>query len=141
MRYPVGVRKIADAGRVLGSLEERVMDVLWSESPLAVRDVGTRLGAELAYTTVMTTLDRLYKKGLLARDKDGTAFVYRPALSRADYHRRVVDATVAGLLERSPESVLAGFVDAAARVDDANLERLERLIAAARRGHAKKRER
>ena len=70
------------------------MDILWELHPLTVRDVKARLGARSAYTTVMTTLDRLYKKGLLARDKDGLAFVYRPALDRAEYQRRVVEAAV-----------------------------------------------
>ena len=51
------------------------MDILWELHPLTVRDVKARLGARSAYTTVMTTLDRLYKKGLLARDKIGRAHV------------------------------------------------------------------
>jgi predicted transcriptional regulator len=119
--------------RPLGALEERVREILWSAGPLPVRDVATRLGGRLAYTTVMTTLDRLYKKGLAARAKDGSAFVYRAALERDAYHRRVVEETVAGLLARSSEPVLAGFIDAAAAVDEENLRRLERLIAARKR--------
>jgi predicted transcriptional regulator len=114
----------------LGALEERVMQILWASDPLPVRDVVQRLGNRLAYTTVMTTLDRLHRKGLLARDKDGIAFVYRPALSRDDYHRRLVEATVGEMLAKSADPVLAGFVDAAASVDENNLKRLEQLIAA-----------
>ncbi len=58
------------------------MEVLWKRAEaMAVREVCARLDGEtLAYTTVMTTLDRLYKKGLLRREKDGTAFVYQPAM-------------------------------------------------------------
>lgn len=110
------------------------MEILWATSPLHVRDVCRRLGGKLAYTTVMTTLDRLHRKGLLARAKDGNAFVYRPALSRDDYERHVVEATVAPLLARAADPVLAGFVDAAAAVDEDNLRRLEELIARHRRG-------
>lgn len=109
------------------------MGILWEDHPASVRDVARRLGGKLAYTTVMTTLDRLHKKGLLARDKDGNAFLYRPALSRDEFHRRLVEATVHELLEKSADPVLAGFVDAAAAVDADNLERLERLIAERRR--------
>jgi predicted transcriptional regulator len=132
------MRTFHHAGRFLGSLEERVMDVLWTRSgPMAVREVCGQLkgGSPLAYTTVMTTLDRLFKKGLLGRHKDGTAFVYEPAMSRDDYRRRIVESTVSGLIERSsdPDPVLAAFVDAAAEVDEGNLERLEQLIAERRR--------
>jgi predicted transcriptional regulator len=118
---------------VLGSLEERVMQILWDSEPLAVRDVVQRLGNRLAYTTVMTTLDRLHRKGLLARDKDGNAFVYRPALARDDFHRKQIEATVGELLAKSGDPVLAGFVDAAASLDEKNLARLEQLIAARRK--------
>lgn len=129
------VRTFAEAGRVLGALEERVMDILWSEaeSSLAVREVWGRLRSDLAYTTVMTTLDRLYKKGLLARRRSGNAFVYRPAMSRDDYHRRIVEETVTGLLARSTDPVLAAFVDVAAGIDEENLARLTKLIAERRR--------
>ena len=110
------------------------MELVWRADALAVRDVVRALGAKLAYTTVMTTLDRLFKKGLLAREKEGNAFVYRAALSRDDYHRRMVEDAVGALLAKSAVPVLAGFVDAAAASDEKNLARLERLIAERRRG-------
>lgn len=110
------------------------MELLWSSGAVAVRDVVRQLGGKLAYTTVMTTLDRLFKKGLLARAKEGNAFVYEPALSRDEYHRCIVEATVGGLLAKSAAPVLAGFVDAAATSDARNLSRLERLIAERRKG-------
>ena len=113
------------------------MDVLWRSGPLAVREVCAKLEGKpaLAYTTVMTTLDRLFKKGLLARTKDGNAFVYQPALTRDDYRRRIVESTVSGLMARSADAdpVLAAFVDAAAEVDEENLSRLEALIAERRK--------
>ena len=109
------------------------MAVLWRGSATTVREVARKLGGKLAYTTVMTTLDRLHKKGLLARNKEGNAFRYHAAFSRDEFHRRLVEETVSGLLAKSADPVLAGFVDAAADLDEANLARLERLIAARRR--------
>lgn len=113
------------------------MEELWRSGARAVRDVCSHLtgGPPLAYTTVMTTLDRLYKKGLLKRHKDGTAFVYEPALTRDEYRCRIVERTVSGLMEKSSEAdpVLAAFVDAAADVDEENLKRLEKLIAERRK--------
>jgi len=69
----------------LGGLETKVMEVLWDAStPLSVREVHDVLNesADLAYTTVMTVLDRLAKKQILLRDRDGKAWLYRTATSR-----------------------------------------------------------
>lgn len=123
------MRSFDDAARVLGELEQRVMEVVWEHGPLAVRDVQRRVGGKLAYTTVMTTLDRLFKKELLARDKVGLAFVYRAAIDRDEYQRRVVEAAVAPLFEQGSSGVLAAFVEVAADVSEENLQQLERLIA------------
>jgi predicted transcriptional regulator len=131
------MRTFAAAARVLGQLEERVMELFWAaREPLSVRDLCKQLKGrpELAYTTVMTTMDRLFKKGLLARTKDGNAFLYSAAMSRDEVHRRIVEETVSGLLEQSADPVLAAFVDTAANIDEGNLKRLELLIAERRRG-------
>ncbi len=128
------MRDVADAGRVLGALEERLMDLLWAHGAMTVREAcGRRAFAGLAYTTVMTTLDRLHKKGFLTRQKEGHAFLYRPALTRAELDCLVVEQAVADLISRSPQPVLAALVDVAASIDAENLARLERLVAARKR--------
>ncbi|WFE33676.1 BlaI/MecI/CopY family transcriptional regulator [Micromonospora sp. WMMD975] len=72
----------------LGDLERAVMDVLWdsaSATPdgVTVREVADALdGRELAYTTVMTVLDRLAGKGMVQREREGRAWRYRPAATR-----------------------------------------------------------
>src|SRR5258706_1553492 len=71
---------------VLGPLETQVMEILWSCGESNVHDVVAQLAAQKrAYTTVMTTLDRLFKKGLLDRRKADRAFVYTPRLSRQEW--------------------------------------------------------
>ncbi len=112
------------------------MAVLWADGDLTVRDVMARMKRPPAYTTVMTTMDRLFKKGLLARTKEGTAFVYRAAMSRDDYHHAVVEEAVGDLLAKATGPVLAAFVDTAAELDEDNLRRLEQLIAQRRRAKA-----
>jgi predicted transcriptional regulator len=82
----------------LGSLEFELMEVLWSRGESSVRDVVPMLNRPLAYTTVMTTLDRLFKKGLLDRYKSDRAFVYSPQLSRQEWERRRAGNLVAGFL-------------------------------------------
>ncbi len=105
------------------------MEIVWANDPLTVRDVMTQAKGKPAYTTVMTTLDRLFKKKLLARDKDGTAYVYRAAMSRDAYHHAVATEAVGALLEEAAAPVMAAFVDTAAKGGDDNLRKLEELIA------------
>nr|WP_300148612.1 BlaI/MecI/CopY family transcriptional regulator [Propionicimonas sp.] len=71
---------------VTGELEQAVMEILWARTdPLSVRDVHDLISIErdLAYTTVLTVLDRLAKKGLVLRNLEGRAWLYRPTRSRA----------------------------------------------------------
>ncbi|MBA3672899.1 MAG: BlaI/MecI/CopY family transcriptional regulator [Gemmatimonadaceae bacterium] len=120
--------------RVLGELEERLMEIVWKEHPLSVREVCARVRrTRLAYTTVMTTLDRLHTKGLLARTKQGNAFLYLPAIDHTEYQRRVIETALAPMFAQDAESVLAALIKVAASVDERNLARLERLIAEHRR--------
>lgn len=71
----------------LGELERAVMEVLWErEAPATARDVARALAArDLAYTTVMTVLDRLTKKGFVRRERTGRAWSYTAAASREAY--------------------------------------------------------
>lgn len=90
--------------RGLGSLERDVMEVAWRETrPLSVRDVHEQLRRPVAYTTVMTTLDRLYKKGLLARGRDGRAFLYTTAVQRHQLAMALVSNLVDDIGERDAE--------------------------------------
>src|SRR5690348_10480745 len=75
------------AGAALGALEQRVMNCVWASGEVTVRHVLSAVGDQVAYTTVMTTLDRLYKKGLLRRRKAGRAFAYTAAVKRDELQR------------------------------------------------------
>lgn len=68
------------------------MEVLWRESDLTVNQVEERLlrRREIAHTTVLTTLDRMHRKGELTREKQGKAFVYAPRYNREEFERREV---------------------------------------------------
>lgn len=123
------MRTFSNAARVLGELEMRVMELLWGEHPLSVRTACERLRGDHAYTTIMTTMDRLHKKRLLRRRKDGNAFLYEPAMDRDEYQKRIVEAALTPLLEQSAAPVLAAFVEVAADLDEENLAKLEQLIA------------
>ncbi|HJU56209.1 MAG TPA: BlaI/MecI/CopY family transcriptional regulator [Pyrinomonadaceae bacterium] len=115
----------------LGALEREVMQVMWRDHEASVREVHRSLGEHKAYTTVMTTLDRLYKKGLLARRKSGRAFLYSARLTREEFERGVAEDVFAGLLGRAAgeaEPLLACLVEAVGERDRELLDELDRLV-------------
>lgn len=125
-----------------GVLERDVMRVLWADSDLAVRDVQTRLSRPAAYTTVMTTLDRLYKKRVLIRRQTGRAFVYSAALTRAQLQAQIAGGVLSGLLqgrEGATAPVLSNFVESVSAQDGGAelLRELEDLVKQKRRQLAK----
>jgi predicted transcriptional regulator len=128
----------------LGTLEREVMAVAWNRDEISVRDACAALGSAVAYTTVMTTMDRLFKKGLLARRKAGRAFVYRAAATREQIEGAVAAEIVQGLLQRDgsePLPILSSLVNAVSDRDRALLDELERLIREKRRQAERQRSR
>jgi predicted transcriptional regulator len=120
----------------LGRLETRVMEILWERGESNVREVAGRLADPLAYTTVMTTLDRLFKKGLLQRHKIDRAFFYSPRLSRRDWERQIASEFVAAFLagaQTSRQLLISGLLDAVGQHDAALLEELEKKIQSKRK--------
>ena len=116
---------------LLGPLEQDVMDVVWRLRDATVRDVHAELaaGREIAYTTVMTTMARLARKGLLLRDTADLAHRYRPGVSRDQYGRGAVGVVLSWLLERYPEPAVAYLADVVDELDDVTLEQLRDAIA------------
>src|SRR3954470_20736966 len=84
----------------LGTLEREVMAVVWSAGEINVREACERLGSSVAYTTVMTTMDRLFKKRLRDRRKVGRAFVYTATATRDEMEGAVATKLVQNLLQR-----------------------------------------
>jgi predicted transcriptional regulator len=127
-------QEIFDNG--LGALERDVMAIAWSEAEISVRTACERLGSSIAYTTVMTTMDRLFRKGLLSRRKVGRAFVYRASATRSELEGAVAAELVRSLFNRDgrePLPILSSLVDAVSDRDRALLDDLERLIREKRR--------
>lgn len=115
----------------LGQLERDVMKEIWRNQEMSVRQVTAAFDERLVYTTVMTTLDRLYKKGLLKRRKMGRAFLYSPCFSPEELERGVATDVINNLLNAENESVqpiLACMVDAVSERDRQLLDELERLV-------------
>jgi predicted transcriptional regulator len=120
----------------LGPLESEVMEIVWTRGRSNVRDVVQDLRRPLAYTTVMTTLDRLFKKGMLAREKTDRAFFYVAALSREQWEQARAGRWLSGFLsgpKTSGELLISCLVDAVEKHGEALLDELERQILLKRR--------
>jgi predicted transcriptional regulator len=120
----------------LGYLELDVMSVLWTGGQWTVRDVVQKLERQLAYTTVMTTLDRLFKKGMLKRTKSDRAFLYFPVMSQDEWERKRAGSLMANLLatsQPSRELLLSSLIDAVGEHDAHLLDKLEEKIRDKRR--------
>jgi predicted transcriptional regulator len=122
--------------RFFGALEVRVLDALWArEGPQSVRDLQPAFEG-IAYTTLMTTLDRLHRKGVLLREKVGRAFVYRPRCSpdalRSDLAGQAL-LDVFGDRAHQLKPILSFFIETVSREDRESLAALEQLIEERRR--------
>ena len=115
----------------LGKLERQVLEQTWLLGEVSVRDVHRAFEERIAYTTLMTTLDRLFKKNLLARRKDGRAFLYSALVSADEFDRGIKEDVVDGLLGHGAgevEPVLACIVETITERDRELLDELDRLV-------------
>jgi predicted transcriptional regulator len=119
----------------LGSLETELMEHIWKLGETSVRDLHEKFSDRLAYTTIMTTLDRLYKKKMLDRRKVGKAFLYVPALSEGQYRELLAEHLIGIALHdgRHSQAVLSCFVKAVSETDRRMLDRLDQLVKAKQR--------
>ena len=86
----------------LGTLERQVLDVVWRLGRASVRDVLTAVDHSVAYTTAMTVMDRLFKKGVLDRERVGRAYVYSATVSSEQLQSSLVMGLLQRLLGRGP---------------------------------------
>lgn len=128
---------------VFGPLEIRVLESLWSRTqPVCVRDIQPDFPG-VAYTTLMTTLDRLFRKGTLRREKSGRAFYYAPKTSQQQLISQLTESTFTTMLPGDPAAmrpIMSMFVDTLGERDQALLDELETLVRARReelKGRAK----
>ena len=117
--------------RPFGDLEAAIMAELWDRgAPATVREVLASLNASrnLAYTTVMTVMDNLHRKGALTREMSGRAWLYRPVRSRAEHSAALLQDVLAESGDR--QEVLMHFV---ADLDSDSVAQLRSAVEAARR--------
>jgi predicted transcriptional regulator len=122
-------------GTQLGPLEQELLSALWMRGSATVREMLDACCIDLAYTTVMTTLDRLYKKQLLNRAAEGRAFRYSPRYTQEELEKAAVGETVRQLLGSGEAATLplSYLVEAVSEHDAGLLDDLQRLLDEKRR--------
>lgn len=109
--------------RAQGDLEAMVLRCVWAAgAPMSPAEVREAIDADVAYTTAMTVLTRLWEKGLLTRERDGRAYRYRAAIGEAAHAAGRMEAALGGARDR--EEALSHFVGSLSPADVAALRRL-----------------
>ncbi len=110
--------------RAMGALEDEIMTYLWAiDGPATTAEVHDAVAPELAYTTVMTILTRLWRKGQLARARVGRAYEYSPVLTEAQDRADRMQTTLGSVEDR--RAVLSSFVEA---LDAKDVRLLKKLL-------------
>jgi len=119
----------------LGPLERQMLETLWERGSATVRELVDDGETKLAYTTIMTTLDRLYKKQLLDRFAEGRAFRYSPRQTQEELQRAVAGETIRKFLdsEKTATLPLSYLVEAIGEHDSHLLDQLQELLDQKRR--------
>ncbi len=123
-------------GKVLGHLEEDVMEVLWDKGEVTGKEVLNLLNVKdkkIAYTTVLTVLERLSKKKLVKKEKVNGSYHFSPSHSKMEFSEMVSKEVLKGILDMGGGYASANFVDVLAESDPDELEKLSKLIKAKKR--------
>jgi predicted transcriptional regulator len=134
-RCAIEIGEVTMRVRGFGELEAVVMDRIWNrDGTTTVREIFDELAAEreIAYTTVMSTMDNLHTKGWLARERDGKAYRYWPALTREQHSAQLMREALDG--GGRSDLVLSHFLEQISPEESARLRQaLQRLARRARR--------
>ena len=111
-------------------LELPLMDILWTKGPLKGRDLyeEIRLTKNIAYTTALTVLDRLSKKGFIKKDGRSGVILFSPRISRETYTSAITENLVQQAFEMSPDLAVSAFADLFSKMSGSDMAKLEDLL-------------
>lgn len=116
--------------KFLGKLELAVMEIVWKSDQVSVADVVSKINRgdrEFAYTTIMTVMQRLNRKGWLAVDKSGRAYLYRAALAPQEAEADAISKILRGLLKDHGDLAIAQFMSEFSKITPEQLDKLDKL--------------
>lgn len=116
---------------ILGELEKQVLQYLWENPDSDAKQVHSFLSAQRGkgtLNTIQSTLERLFKKDLLTRHKQGLAFFYKAKVERDHLIAKLIDDVTSDFISKGENSLITAFTSVSAELDDAQLDQLEQLI-------------
>ena len=116
--------------KIIGRLERAILEILWENQGIPGREIHQRILKErkLAYTTTLTVLDRMVKKGTVIRKKEGNLFLYYPSLKKDEFERQVASTVIKGIYEIAPFPAISVFVDLLSTMDESEVKEIIRQI-------------
>jgi predicted transcriptional regulator len=114
-----------------GELELPLMEILWTKGSMKGRDLYEEIRAtkRIAYTTALTVLGRLSKKGFIRKDRESGTILFIPAVSRDAYRSALTGDLLRRAFEVSPDLAVSAFTDIFSEMEGNEMTRLEKLIA------------
>lgn len=115
---------------LFGELEAEVMEIIWNKGPLKGREIFEEMKRkrEIAYTTVLTVLDRLSKKGFIKKSKGFRSTLFIPSISKEDFQKLVTRQLVRSAMNISDDLAISAFLDIFSKMEKEELEKLSRFI-------------
>ncbi|MGE7918862.1 BlaI/MecI/CopY family transcriptional regulator [Viridibacillus sp. NPDC093762] len=122
--------------RFFGPLEAKIMDILWNDVEMTIKDVQQILDQEKLtnFNTVMTVMNRLVDKGILQKRTEGRSSLYKPVLSRDDFLNTQSKEMTNELMDEFGNVVVSHMLDALEDVDDDLVAMLEKKIKELKKG-------
>jgi len=121
------VIKQSAMGKLLGELEEKVMNIIWQQGESKPAEVQTALDNGLAYTTIMTIMQRLTEKGFLSRRKQKSTYFYTANISKSNYVENNLGDMLSNMLNSYGQLAISRFVDTV-KTDPHNLDMLRKYL-------------
>ena len=130
--------KLHESGlnRFFGPLEAKIMDILWNDIEMTIKDVQQVLEREKStnFNTVMTVMNRLVDKEILHKRMEGRSYLYNPVLSREEFLTTQSKEMTNELMDEFGSVVVSHMLDALEDVDDALVAKLEQKIKELKKG-------
>lgn len=119
-----------NAGRVLGSSEREVMDIMWKHKEMTVREVVSEISVsrKVAYTTIMTVMNRLVEKGILIRESIDSSFIYKPKITKGRFIARAIHSIFSNTVSSLGEEAVVHFMKEIESVDPETRKKLLKLL-------------
>ncbi|MBS4220954.1 BlaI/MecI/CopY family transcriptional regulator [Bacillus sp. FJAT-49711] len=122
--------------RFFGPLEAKIMDILWSNCEMTIKDVQQVLDQEkpMNFNTVMTVMNRLVEKGILQKRTEGRSYLYQPVQSRVEFLNTQSKEMTNELMDEFGNAVVSHMLDALEEADDDLVAKLEHKIKELKKG-------